>query len=175
MEGFLFFLNGNHSLTRQMICDCLLYFFSTRREEVSIYGITIIGILLSFSIPSRYHTKEKHTRTPNMTTEYNTSAEEDSTTVEETDDKNVSFVRASPSPLCKTSVDKIFIVERILAYRRCGQRGLYLIKWHGWPETHNSWEPTQNIIDKKLIRTYHASKQRRRRIRSKTNWSFMYP
>jgi hypothetical protein len=54
-------------------------------------------------------------------------------------------------------------VEAILAYKlqRAGKRKVhkYLIKWKGYDDTHNSWEPKQNIHPD-LIRAYEESKQR---------------
>ena len=44
-------------------------------------------------------------------------------------------------------------VESILASRHYGRKeGLqYLIKWVGYPEAENSWEPAENIQAPKLV------------------------
>lgn len=31
----------------------------------------------------------------------------------------------------------------------------YLVKWHGFPASENSWEPAENILDRTAIREYN--------------------
>src|SRR5260370_31345915 len=48
-------------------------------------------------------------------------------------------------------------VERIISHRRTGRaRTLqYLVKWIGYPEADNTWEPADQIHAPQLINTYH--------------------
>jgi hypothetical protein len=48
-------------------------------------------------------------------------------------------------------------VETIRSYRRHGKRKQlqYLIKWKGYPESDNTWEPVTNLQAPQLIKEYH--------------------
>ncbi len=48
-------------------------------------------------------------------------------------------------------------VEAIQAhrYQRCKLQ--YLIKWKGYPESDNTWEPADNVQVPQLIRKYHTT------------------
>ncbi len=48
-------------------------------------------------------------------------------------------------------------VETIRSHRRYGQRKQlqYLVKWMGYPESDNMWEPVKNIQAPLLIKQYH--------------------
>src|SRR6266446_5503855 len=50
-------------------------------------------------------------------------------------------------------------VERIVAHRRFGRskRLQYLIKWKGYPESDNSWEPADQVHAPDLIKQYHSA------------------
>jgi hypothetical protein len=50
-------------------------------------------------------------------------------------------------------------VERILSHRRHGRsRKLqYFIKWKGYPESDNTWEPVEQVHVSDLIKAYHRS------------------
>lgn len=49
----------------------------------------------------------------------------------------------------------VYVVEKILSHRANGNKTEYLIHWKGYDETHNSWEPRQNIYDDSLLEQYH--------------------
>jgi len=51
--------------------------------------------------------------------------------------------------------DDIFEVERILDFETRGRKRWYYIKWKGYGEEDNSWEPEKNIIDKTMLAEYH--------------------
>src|SRR5712672_454781 len=57
-------------------------------------------------------------------------------------------------------------VEAILNDRMFGRRRQlqYLIKWKGYPHSHNTWEPSENVHADELIRAYH----KRRPLEHKT-------
>jgi chromodomain-containing protein len=60
-------------------------------------------------------------------------------------------------------------VECIINHRRSGRARMlqYLIKWKGYPEADNTWEPTDQVHTPDLIRAYHRSnplKQHKKRV-----------
>jgi hypothetical protein len=52
--------------------------------------------------------------------------------------------------------DKEYEVEKIIKHRRYGRGKVlqYLIKWKGYPESENTWEPTQQVRVPLLIKEY---------------------
>lgn len=48
----------------------------------------------------------------------------------------------------------IYTAQCILKKRIHDARIEYLIKWKGWSSKHNSWEPIENILDRKLISNF---------------------
>lgn len=46
---------------------------------------------------------------------------------------------------------KEYIVERILDRRQRNGVTEYLLKWHGYSNSHNSWEPEENILSQKML------------------------
>jgi len=48
-----------------------------------------------------------------------------------------------------------FEIEDILDSKRMGHRLQYLIKWKGFPDSENSWEPLANIPAHDLIKEFH--------------------
>ncbi len=52
-----------------------------------------------------------------------------------------------------------FEVERIVAHRTFGQskRLQYLIKWKGYPESDNSWEPADQVHAPDLVKHYQST------------------
>ena len=57
--------------------------------------------------------------------------------------------------------DDIYQVERILKERsRQGKRQFY-IKWRGYSPRFNTWEPEENILDKRLIEMFYAQQKRK--------------
>lgn len=71
--------------------------------------------------------------------------------------------------------DDVYKAERILDTKNVRGKKLFLIKWDGWDEDHNTWEPERNIIDKRLIEVFIEEKhqlnnsklvEKRRSVRS---------
>jgi Reverse transcriptase (RNA-dependent DNA polymerase)/RNase H-like domain found in reverse transcriptase/Integrase zinc binding domain/Chromo (CHRromatin Organisation MOdifier) domain/Aspartyl protease len=58
-------------------------------------------------------------------------------------------------PLYIKDDHKYFEIEKILDSRRIGNRVQYLIKWKGYPDSDNSWEPLTNIPARGLIKEFH--------------------
>ena len=48
-----------------------------------------------------------------------------------------------------------FTVERIIEKKREGKKLFYLVKWEGYPEEQNTWEPVSNLSNvKDMIREF---------------------
>ncbi|XP_050044465.1 uncharacterized protein [Dermacentor andersoni] len=55
---------------------------------------------------------------------------------------------------------KVYIVERILKKRvNTAGKVEYLLKWKGYPDSENCWEPEENIISKRLIQLFEKEQQ----------------
>lgn len=50
--------------------------------------------------------------------------------------------------------DNIYIVERILERRVEHGMVFYKVKWEGYPDLYNTWEPDYNIMDRNLVRAF---------------------
>src|SRR6266478_4932778 len=50
-------------------------------------------------------------------------------------------------------------VERIVAHRKFGRSKClqYLVKWKGYPESDNSWEPADQVHAPDLVKRYHSA------------------
>lgn len=49
-------------------------------------------------------------------------------------------------------------VEKIISKKVKAKKVFYLIKWAGWEDKHNTWEPTENLLNiKHLIREYEKN------------------
>ncbi|CAJ0571263.1 unnamed protein product, partial [Mesorhabditis spiculigera] len=55
--------------------------------------------------------------------------------------------------------DDVFSVERIVKMRMRKGKREYLVKWVGWPDSANTWEPTKNILDPTLFDIFHEEQQ----------------
>ena len=42
--------------------------------------------------------------------------------------------------------DDTYVVEKILKHRMHGGRMQWLVKWRGYDDTHNTWEPAQQFV-----------------------------
>ena len=51
----------------------------------------------------------------------------------------------------------VFCAERILKRRKRKGKNYYLVKWLGNPESQSTWEPEENILDKRLIENFEKS------------------
>ncbi|KAF5278396.1 hypothetical protein FQA39_LY05885 [Lamprigera yunnana] len=55
--------------------------------------------------------------------------------------------------------DRVYAAERIMK-KRIRRGGVeYLVKWKGWSQKHNTWEPEENILDGRLIELYERSQK----------------
>lgn len=51
----------------------------------------------------------------------------------------------------KKGMDNVFEVDRILNKKVVKGKVKYFIKWEGYPDDQNTWEPESNVLDRKLI------------------------
>ncbi len=51
----------------------------------------------------------------------------------------------------------IFSAEKILELRKRSGKGEYLVEWLGYPKNQSTWEPEENILDKRLIENLEKS------------------
>ena len=51
----------------------------------------------------------------------------------------------------------VFSAEKILKHRKRNRKVEYLVKWLNFPKSQSSWEPEENILDKRLIDNYLRS------------------
>ena len=100
------------------------------------------------------------------------------TPYQQTDQHGVNFTKPPPDLV---QGEEEFEVESIRSHRQFGRaRKLqYLVKWKGYPEADNSWEPAEQVFAPELIRRYHlthpledkrARSSRRVAIRLSSQW-----
>jgi len=65
-----------------------------------------------------------------------------------------SFASAPPALYIKDD-HEFFEIEEIRDSRRINNRLQYLIKWKGYPESDNSWEPLTHIPARGLVKEFH--------------------
>ncbi|XP_066246889.1 polycomb group protein Pc-like isoform X2 [Euwallacea similis] len=55
--------------------------------------------------------------------------------------------------------DQVYAAERIMKKRN--RKGVieYYVKWKGWSQKHNTWEPEENILDGRLIEQFEHSQR----------------
>ena len=52
--------------------------------------------------------------------------------------------------------DDEYEVEEIKDLQKFRRQWKYLVKWHGWLDSQNTWEPKENLTNcKKLVQEYH--------------------
>ena len=51
----------------------------------------------------------------------------------------------------------VFRAEKILKSRKRKGKRQYLVKWFGYPNNQSTWEPEENILDKRLIKNFEES------------------
>jgi len=80
----------------------------------------------------------------------------------------------NPGPLRKR--DNVYEVEELRGKRHAAPGVIqYLVKWAGWSERDNTWEPPSNIFNKNLIRDYEAVKIWKWQFETKDGWKDMDP
>ena len=65
--------------------------------------------------------------------------------------------------------EMVFAAEKILKKRLKKGKGIeYLVKWQGFGAKHNTWEPEENILDRRLTEEFNA-KQEQNSLNSNQN------
>ena len=64
-----------------------------------------------------------------------------------------------PDPKTK---DDVYQVERIIAHRGTAPRYEYLVRWKGWSEEDDTWEPEANLIDRQCLQKYWKDQEQQR-------------
>src|SRR5712671_3238938 len=72
----------------------------------------------------------------------------------ETKEHGKSYTRPPPDMI---EGEAEYEVEVIRAHRHQRRKLQYLIKWKGYPESDNTWEPAGNVQAPQLIRKYHTT------------------
>ncbi|KAL6725487.1 hypothetical protein Aduo_007537 [Ancylostoma duodenale] len=57
----------------------------------------------------------------------------------------------------------VFAVEALLKERRRKGKVEYLVKWKGWGNKHNTWEPRENVLDDRLFEEFQKQKQKNKK------------
>ncbi|KAF2365980.1 Chromo domain [Trinorchestia longiramus] len=55
--------------------------------------------------------------------------------------------------------ERVYAAECILKKRQRRGRLEYLVKWKGWSSKHNTWEPSENILDVRLLEAFEESQR----------------
>ncbi|XP_053675314.1 polycomb group protein Pc [Anopheles nili] len=55
------------------------------------------------------------------------------------------------------SDDRVYAAEKIMKKRVRAGKSEYMVKWKGWSQRHNTWEPEENILDQRLIEIFEKS------------------
>ena len=53
----------------------------------------------------------------------------------------------------------VFRAEKILKCRRNRGNTEYFVKWYGYPRSQSTWEPEENILDKRLLENVESSRK----------------
>ncbi|CAJ0597351.1 unnamed protein product [Cylicocyclus nassatus] len=57
----------------------------------------------------------------------------------------------------------VFAVEALLKERKRKGKVEYLVKWKGWGNKHNTWEPRENVLDDRLFEEFQKQKQKNKK------------
>ena len=51
----------------------------------------------------------------------------------------------------------VYAAEKILKARKRHGRHQYLVKWANFPISESTWEPEENILDRRLLENFHSN------------------
>lgn len=67
--------------------------------------------------------------------------------------------------------NNVYQVEKLLKQRTINGEQQFFIKWLGYPNSHNSWQPATNIIDDRLITKFYRQHPRARRFNNDPDYT----
>jgi hypothetical protein len=65
--------------------------------------------------------------------------------------------QTAPEQTAPTDPPKKYVVEAILKHRKRGTGFQFLVKWEGFAESENSWEPRKNLAKVPVFQAYEAT------------------
>ena len=77
------------------------------------------------------------------------------TPVEATPDSDEPSNSPALTPSDSTLGEDVYAAERILKSRQRHGRLQYLVKWANYPVSQSTWEPEENLLDKRLLEEFH--------------------
>ena len=102
------------------------------------------------------HIWKRHIPLDSFENEQSTGVTNDPKTCSET------LVASQPQPSSQKSVidnQSVFRAEKILQSRKKKGQKQFLVKWYGYPRKEATWEPEENILDKRLIENFERSRK----------------
>jgi hypothetical protein len=64
------------------------------------------------------------------------------------------MIKPQTKPIITYSLKKYYPVDSILDYRKTNNIEEYLIKWEGYDQSYNSWEPKKNLKCPELLKQF---------------------
>lgn len=61
-------------------------------------------------------------------------------------------------------MDNVYSAEEIVSQRLKKGKPEYQIKWLGFPDSQNTWEDAENILDKRLLERFYKKHPRAKRL-----------
>ncbi|CAJ0943036.1 unnamed protein product, partial [Mesorhabditis belari] len=58
--------------------------------------------------------------------------------------------------------DDVFTVEKLLKRRVVKGKVQYFVKWKGWKDSDNTWEPEENVLDERLVDEFNSSQEKQK-------------
>ena len=67
--------------------------------------------------------------------------------------------------------DDVYTAEEIVKQRLRNGQPEYFIKWLGFPASYDTWEPAENILDKRLITSFYKKHPRAKRLQADPDYA----
>ena len=68
---------------------------------------------------------------------------------------NFEHVTTAVTPSDSTLGEDVYAAEKILKSRSRQVKLQYLVKWTNYPVSQSTWEPEENLLDKRLLEEFH--------------------
>ncbi|GKT26232.1 hypothetical protein ADUPG1_013285 [Aduncisulcus paluster] len=69
----------------------------------------------------------------------------------------------------KSEEEEVFTVDKIISHKKKGRQFLFLVKWKGYSQKHNSWVKKSDFVDSSLLDEYWGDKEEQ--VRGKRRFS----